>query len=175
MTLVPALNNSLYFYRTAIPTVPSPESIGLVESNGIRIEWPSDRLFKASNVREVSVVSTIRIVDSTMKSHDMHLGRQSNDGRLFVMENYLRPSDYRSDYNVLEERSSYTVIGYGETTCKGRSYICLLTDDNTRIRCSSRRLSSLVHNAISKGMVFTLYVESIVCRRGMKKVHAHIE
>ena len=110
-----------------------------------------------------------------MESHDMHPGRQSNDGRLFVMGNYLRPSDYRPDYNVLEEWSSYNVIGYGETTFKGRSYICLLTDDDTRIRCSSRRLSSLVQDAISKGMVFTLYVESIVCRRGMKEVNAHIE
>ncbi|KAL1932984.1 hypothetical protein VTP01DRAFT_8662 [Rhizomucor pusillus] len=55
MTLVPALNNSLYPYPSAIPTVPSFEPIGLVESNGIRIEWPSDRLFKASNVREASV------------------------------------------------------------------------------------------------------------------------
>ncbi|KAL1926308.1 hypothetical protein VTP01DRAFT_6005 [Rhizomucor pusillus] len=144
MTLIPALNNSLYPFRWAIPNVPSFESIGLVESNDIMIEWPWDCLFKASNVREASVISTIRRVHPAMDSIDFRRERQSNDGRLFVMENYLGPSDYRPDYKILEEQSSCTFIGYGETTFKGRSYICLLTDDDLRVICNSRRLSLLV-------------------------------
>ncbi|KAL1927708.1 hypothetical protein VTP01DRAFT_3529 [Rhizomucor pusillus] len=95
MTLVPALNNSLYPFRSAFPSVPPFDSIGLVKSTDIAIEWPWDRLPKASNDREASVVGTIRLVDSDRDSSDSHRERQSNDARLLVMKNYLRLSDYR--------------------------------------------------------------------------------
>ncbi|KAL1933993.1 hypothetical protein VTP01DRAFT_8083 [Rhizomucor pusillus] len=174
-TLVPAQSNSLYAFRSSLPGVPSFASIDLVEANGILIDWPWDRLRKATKDREASTVCSIQLYEENIRSMPSDDHVRVDDGRLVEMRNLLRPTDYKADYNVLVPGSSYTITHFGTTTYKGRLYICLQSDDEIGCRRSSQRLASVVEKYIQRGDIFTIHVHGIVKRRGFKEINARID
>ncbi|KAL1931081.1 hypothetical protein VTP01DRAFT_10218 [Rhizomucor pusillus] len=174
-TLVPAQNDPLYPFRSSLPGVPFFASIGLVEANGVLIDWPLDRLRKATKDREASTVCSIQLYEENIRSMPSGDHVRVDDSRLVEMRNLLRPTDYKADYNVLVLGSSYTITHFGTTMYKGRLYICLQSDDEIGFQCSSQRLASVVEEYIQRGEIFTIHVDGIVKRRGFKEINARIE
>ncbi|KAL1932245.1 hypothetical protein VTP01DRAFT_9301 [Rhizomucor pusillus] len=157
------------------PAVPSFASIGLVEANGVLIDWPWDRLRKATKDREASTVCSIQLYEENIRSMPSGDHVRVGDGRLVEMRKLLRPTDYKVDYNVLVPGSSYTITPLGTTMYKGRLYICLQSDDEIGFRCSSQRVASVVEEYIQRGDIFTIHADGIAKRRGFKEINARID
>lgn len=123
MTFVPALNNSLYPFRSVHPGTPEFASIGLVKANGMIIGWQWDRPQKASTIQEASTVSSLRPLHDDVRRSPAGSDDHQSDGRLIELHNVLRPTDYKPDCFVLDAGMTCTISHFGSTNYKGKSYI----------------------------------------------------
>ncbi|KAL1928577.1 hypothetical protein VTP01DRAFT_2933 [Rhizomucor pusillus] len=122
MTFVPALNNSLYPFRSVHPGTPEFASIGLVKANGIIIGWRWDRPQKASTIQEASTVSSLRPLDDDVRRSPAGSDDHQSDGRLIELHNVLRPTDYKPDCFVLDAGGDPSLVRVGADAPNGEEF-----------------------------------------------------